>query len=56
VGQDGEDRGDRRRGVSRRPFADDLRADRRFERALLARGVAITAVVVALVALREALL
>jgi hypothetical protein len=42
--------------VSRRPFAGDLRADHRFERAVLWRGVGITAFVVALVVLRALLL
>jgi hypothetical protein len=56
VGEDGEDRGDRRRGVSRRPFEGDLRADHRFERAVFWRGAAITVGVVALVVLRELLM
>lgn len=42
--------------MTRRPFEDDLRADRRFERALFVRGMAITVAVAALVALRQALL
>jgi hypothetical protein len=56
VGEDGEDRRDRRRRVARRPFAGDLRADHRFERGLLWRGVLITAAVAALAVLREILL
>jgi hypothetical protein len=56
VGEDGEDRGDRRRGVARRPFVGDLRADHRFERVVFWRGAVITAAVVALVVLREILL
>jgi hypothetical protein len=42
--------------MSRRPFAGDLRADERFERALFLRGIAIAARVVALAVLRELLL
>jgi hypothetical protein len=42
--------------VTRREFAGDLRADRRFERAVFLRGVAITIGVVALVVVRQLLL
>jgi hypothetical protein len=42
--------------VTRREFEGDLRADRRFERAVFLRGVAITVGVVALVVVRQLLL
>lgn len=56
MGEDGEDRGDRRRGLSRRSFEGDLRADARFERMVLWRGVAITVGVIVIVVVRGLLL
>jgi hypothetical protein len=56
VGEDGEERGSRRPGLTRREFSADLRADTRYERAVFIRGVFITAGVVALVVVRGLLL